>query len=878
MSQIIQVELWKDVGFQEGAVEVPSKDDFLPDADIVFDDGIKTSTGDFFSKFTIPAVFSDYLSMSYLRVTYEYNNADELMVFYGWIDDVALKSDTDGSPSVSVSWHIDYWRTYIANAKFGYGLVQSRPRGVSDPPQSFTPRFRLPAKDEVGNTILRSVAYNGAGSDLQWILLTFTAESSSHKVTECRTMVAVVSKNAPVQSYNLALSGTTTSVKCPSLSEFINGDYDEKYGISASAVSSVFVSPIPPFEVDSVDGDTVYLKTSPTQQTESTITQTGSMPSYRVTSCNFNRVRITSFYYKATWTDSEHSDEQNETFRGDYRSDIKEWIDAHPGARDNIGVLHTTVNGSNVGFIMWKTIDGYARECTSGLNPVVGATFTINAGYVGMGMSRNVEVSDVNTNSITESVTGGTYTGGITATWNGTSWVSDRGTYVCFTSVNDGNWSYTTSQSSTAYSVSLESSSLTSGYGYAYTSTGHYPEHSQTLAEPIETNDTEEWIFTDMNGSPIGSAPWGIKLYSFTSRVIVSATSAYIEFRFNGKDSHAVGTSYIVPLPPVDLTSNSWSEYVYSGQRDYDIAQRKIAAEQALVSGITSSITGGASNAIMASIGRERASLPSSREWSNIGAALANTAQINSGIITGDSAKSIYLSYAREGAFQGAKGMNPLGAGTASIGIGVATSLVEYGLTQHYNDQLQKAEDQLQAKQIDSIVMAGTGWDWMWNGRDCGFIKLVGDEYSVQRFEADKKLNGIYCSEPTEDCTNLLSQDGPFMIAGLIVCGDIPSVARAYIKGRFEGGVRIVTKHSVPEEPSYDYLLVPRHYDGYAIWFKNEKGYTIKFDPDHLVTGATLAKGPMDSVIITGTPEPGTYNIPVVYTDGTEGTVKILVN
>ena len=110
---------------------------------------------------------------------------------------------------------------------------------------------------------------------------------------------------------------------------------------------------------------------------------------------------------------------------------------------------------------------------------------------------------------------------------------------------------------------------------------------------------------------------------------------------------------------------------------------------------------------------------------------------------------------------------------------------------------MQKAEDILSAKQVDSVMMAGNGWDWMWNGREFGLVPMRGDTYSVNRFETDIRLNGVSVSEPTEDCDTYRTSEGPVRIAELIVTGNIPVQARAYIKGRMANGVRIRTINTV---------------------------------------------------------------------------------
>ena len=123
---------------------------------------------------------------------------------------------------------------------------------------------------------------------------------------------------------------------------------------------------------------------------------------------------------------------------------------------------------------------------------------------------------------------------------------------------------------------------------------------------------------------------------------------------------------------------------------------------------------------------------------------------------------------------------------------GAASSLIEYAAAQYYNGQLQGAADSLKAKQLDSVISTGSGWDWLWHGRSCCLQQMVIDDYSSTKFAADVALNGIQVSEPTEDCSDLIQAGGPPRISELVVRGDIPAEAKQYIKARFANGVRMI--------------------------------------------------------------------------------------
>ena len=130
--------------------------------------------------------------------------------------------------------------------------------------------------------------------------------------------------------------------------------------------------------------------------------------------------------------------------------------------------------------------------------------------------------------------------------------------------------------------------------------------------------------------------------------------------------------------------------------------------------------------------------------------------------------------------------------GALGVTAGVASALIEYAATRYYNDRLQQTEDIRQAKQFDSIVTPGSGWDWLWHGRQCGFVSLVPDDYSLSRFADAVTLEGLEVSEPRVDCTSLINAGGALAIENLVVKGPIPAEAKQYIKARFANGVRII--------------------------------------------------------------------------------------
>lgn len=772
MSQITKIEMWKDTGFQEGAVEVPSVNDFLPELEsstdnyikTAYDGGIRTSTEDFFSAFTIPEFFSDdILGFSYLRVHYTYNSGTE-MTFYGWIDDISLKSDTADSPSVRIAWHIDYWRTYLASAKLGYGMIQSRPASDNDPPQSLSYRYRLGGD-------YQSLVPSVPGNDVNWLLFNYVKETDSSKSTKIRTCAVPIDKNNLDTNYYVKIGDN--SIKTPSLSQVISGEFLTKMKISASQVTSAFLSPVPPFAIDRKDGTTYYPATSSTSVTEFIPSDVSDDAWKRVDSVRCVIVKsqsFTSYNMHVNFSDGTTTSQGFSSTEG-----FLDWVHGFNGFAPGDKVTATRY---------------YKYRLPDLMSTLFPNTSFQNGEYI--------EIKGITTqmtDSVSFSSSGVYYNAILGSSMDETYTYNNGWPDVTFYSYNRLSAVFYGMRTSTQFSIGVEYPDQ-GELGYMYTNSQNYYEYSVDLGG-VRTTDTSELVIIDMNGIPIATVPWGIALGRGSLRLITSSVSAYLEYRFEGPEyAHADGLTYTIPLPAVDIASNSWVDYVYSGAREYDINQRKIASQQALVGSITSSITGAGSNAVMSTIGQEKIQTLGKKELGEIATALRGQQKMAEamGSPFNIDIKAVSAAIGSKGV--GRKvgvGISPWAAAGITGALGVGTSLVDYAFTQYFNGQLQKTEDMLQAKQFDSITVNGSGWDWLWHGCPPGIITLVADDYSLTRFENDKLLNGIYCSEPTVDCDYIRTSEGPYKIAELIVTGSIPVQARAHIKGRFANGVRIRT-------------------------------------------------------------------------------------
>lgn len=315
---------------------------------------------------------------------------------------------------------------------------------------------------------------------------------------------------------------------------------------------------------------------------------------------------------------------------------------------------------------------------------------------------------------------------------------------------------------------------VTDGPRMMFTRSKHFEEQS-SIVDNLVTSDDVEYIVVNNDGSPVGSLPWGMTVRTLKGRIVVSSSSCYVQFRADGGVSNAEGLEFTIPQPSVDIVSNSWSDYLISGQRDYDMQQRKLAAQQALVGAVTGGMSSAFQTGVFGGIGSG-------------GVSEQQTQQLQKMMMKqyrGDKGASQIASIVGGGA------NTALRSGAGMLGVGLAGAAVDYATTQYFNGRLQSAEDSLKVKQIDSIQLPGDGWDWLWFGAGISIIGLRPDIYSVNRFNQDVFLNGVKVSEPISDCTSLVKTGGPLQIQQAIVTGEIPVQARNYIANRLSEGVRI---------------------------------------------------------------------------------------
>ncbi len=247
-----KVEIWKDVGYTEGCLDAPSQTSSLPSPNATFN-GLQISRETLFSQFKVRQAYEDLYDCSYVRMTMDMNNGDDV-VLYGWIDKVSCSSDTPSSPVTTIDWHVDYWRSFLSKASFGSGTVTKRPESGTVPPQSYS-NMTLLATDNRQSLLS---AY-GAPS-MYWAYCNLTVGTDTKTVT---TLCWPVNIALPNGNYHIRF-GTVDYGVAPSFNQTMEGAFDEGFGIDPDAIYGCWLSPVPPAPPTiSVESLTTYVSMSP---------------------------------------------------------------------------------------------------------------------------------------------------------------------------------------------------------------------------------------------------------------------------------------------------------------------------------------------------------------------------------------------------------------------------------------------------------------------------------------------------------------------------------------------------------------------------------------------------------------------------------------
>lgn len=262
------------------------------------------------------------------------------------------------------------------------------------------------------------------------------------------------------------------------------------------------------------------------------------------------------------------------------------------------------------------------------------------------------------------------------------------------------------------------------------------------------TSDTEKYLVTDPKGVVYATLPWGIGFTACRMTLDVGTTGAWLILRFledpNADMPLQEGREVQIPLIAAPITSNAMSDYVSSGQQDYDRQSAILQQEYNRKSGIANAMQSAGSGAI--------------------GGALVGKAP---------------------GAIAGA---------LIGGGMGILQAQINYQLGTEFDRKSQQLVDQLTANQIGSVLTRSGGPMWYQaahGGRYWRLVKLVRDPLSKGELETEQAERGYVCDTFTTNCTPTIQSGGPVRIEGLEVKGDIPKVGRLAIAAMFAQGVHL---------------------------------------------------------------------------------------
>jgi len=262
-----------------------------------------------------------------------------------------------------------------------------------------------------------------------------------------------------------------------------------------------------------------------------------------------------------------------------------------------------------------------------------------------------------------------------------------------------------------------------------------FPESQPiSLGSSITVSEREPYHVVGFDGASLLQIPPGWTISTYTLRVIASATSCAIEIRFDDVDSRMEGVCAVIPALAMDLTENAWSEYVYSGQREWEIESRW---NESWKKGTESVVSGATTGALMGGIGSAGAGL---------------------------------------------------GAVAGSIS-GLTSMATDFGW---YNESTKKLKDDLMSRQSPGIILQGNPWDTIWSFGTVQLMRMKMDSYSESRVTNEIAEVGIGVDEYPSKFTIPSPRKGFYQVANLIVIGNVPVQARKEIAAMFAKGVRLI--------------------------------------------------------------------------------------
>ena len=217
-------------------------------------DDLNCSVGRVFSKMKVPVSWFEVMNANYLIADMEINNpSGSTLHIKGWIDAIDLLSDSDDYPLVEIRWHFDYYEMYKSTVNLGYGHVKRRPfRDIDTTPIQDYP-MRYLQLDGYSFTVYDLIKTSTLQS-LWWVI--FSDNHSTGTSTVIRTFAYPIFVYTDQVSPIIQFSDGTTG-SGPNFNSLKIGLFEDYMGIAAEELIGVWLSPIAPFDVQTIEGSGV---------------------------------------------------------------------------------------------------------------------------------------------------------------------------------------------------------------------------------------------------------------------------------------------------------------------------------------------------------------------------------------------------------------------------------------------------------------------------------------------------------------------------------------------------------------------------------------------------------------------------------------------
>ena len=241
MSAITKIRGWKNPGFSEDGPDAPHVGYTLPTADQTLQPtgGFHPSADRMFSEVKISgAAWESWREMSFLELTYSWNNSLNTTVLYGFVDSVELVSDTNNNAVVAVKWHVDEWMTYLSSSTLKFGHVLRRPYSseADTPIQGYERKYW---EQDYHYTLLDTVKINNERT--YWVLLAVGETVNTDKIVRYYTFPFVKSGNT------IFIRSGGVGVSAPTYAQVTAGLWDECLDLDPTGIYGAWVLPVCPF-------------------------------------------------------------------------------------------------------------------------------------------------------------------------------------------------------------------------------------------------------------------------------------------------------------------------------------------------------------------------------------------------------------------------------------------------------------------------------------------------------------------------------------------------------------------------------------------------------------------------------------------------------